>query len=207
MKQISIVLLLLWWASGVARAAPEEVPQQLVVRVEAVQMTPAAASRLPARGRMPRAAIEKALASGEMHLIQCGDLLAVTRLDSQLVFGHKSPLVYYDPKAGQFQIQYVDTGFKLVVRIEPSGPDTFDVDIDPEVSETVQVHNAQGASALGAFPQTRVLMTRVMVAAVHLGDTVVLVDSPDVLGSHGAEQSGRSGGSLRNLLLFTLARP
>jgi len=80
--------------------------------------------------------------------------------------GDKFPIVYFDPRAGQFQVQYVDIGIKLDVKVDIKGDGNIEADLNPEVSTLVGLVNNQ-------YPRTTVRRVQT-VMRIKDGDTIVL---------------------------------
>jgi len=86
--------------------------------------------------------------------------------DAQVLIGDKFPIVYFDPRAGQFQVQYVDIGVKVVVKPTVAADGYVIVDLAPEVSTLKALINNQ-------YPQTGVTTVKTNVR-VKDGDTIVV---------------------------------
>jgi len=86
--------------------------------------------------------------------------------ESQVLIGDKFPIVYFDPRAGQFQVQYVDIGVKVVVKPIVSADGYVTVDMAPEVSTLKALINNQ-------YPQTGITTVKTNVR-VKDGDTIVV---------------------------------
>jgi len=80
--------------------------------------------------------------------------------------GDKFPIVYFDPRAGQFQVQYVDIGIKLDVKADIKADGNVECDLNPEVSTLVGLVNNQ-------YPRTTVRRVQT-VMRVKDGDTIVM---------------------------------
>lgn len=80
--------------------------------------------------------------------------------------GDKFPIVYFDPRAGQFQVQYVDIGIKLDVKADVKSDGNVECDLNPEVSTLVGLVNNQ-------YPRTTVRRVQT-VMRVKDGDTIVM---------------------------------
>jgi len=80
--------------------------------------------------------------------------------------GDKFPIVYFDPRAGQFQVQYVDIGIKLDVKVDIKSDGNIEADLNPEVSTLVGLVNNQ-------YPRTTVRRVQT-VMRIKDGDTIVL---------------------------------
>ena len=64
-----------------------------------------------------------------------------------ILIGTKFPIVFFDPRAGQFQVQYVDIGVKLQVKPVATDDGFVVMDIQPDISQFVALINNQ-------FPET-----------------------------------------------------
>jgi len=86
--------------------------------------------------------------------------------DALIHIGDKFPIVYFDPRAGQFQVQYVDIGIKLDVKPSIKADGYIIVELRPEVSTLVELVNGQ-------YPRTAVRTINTTMR-VKDGDTIVL---------------------------------
>jgi len=86
--------------------------------------------------------------------------------ESQVLIGDKFPIVYFDPRAGQFQVQYVDIGVKVVVKPIVTADGYVTIDMAPEVSTLKALINNQ-------YPQTGITTVKTNVRCKD-GDTVVV---------------------------------
>jgi type IV pilus assembly protein PilQ len=92
----------------------------------------------------------------------------VAALDNQpanLLVGQTYPLVYYDPRSGQFQAQYIDIGIKIII--------TPVVNTDGYVTTTLHVERS---SIVGLVQQFPILDNRKAESVLRVkdGDTIVL---------------------------------
>ncbi|MHB2020700.1 MAG: secretin N-terminal domain-containing protein [Candidatus Xenobia bacterium] len=86
--------------------------------------------------------------------------------DATILIGNKFPIVFFDPRAGQFQVQYVDIGVKLQVKPVVASDGYILMDIKPDVSQFVALINNQ-------FPETATRQAQLS-CRVKDGNTVVL---------------------------------
>ena len=101
--------------------------------------------------------------------IQTQEVLGSTGVECMVALVRKNPIVYYDGKASQFQVQYVDTGVKADVKWEK------ELDVYLEISRISGVTKAGPESRTPAFyPHTEVLVSKVSVPSVKLGDVVLV---------------------------------
>lgn len=92
----------------------------------------------------------------------------VAALDNQsanLLVGQTYPLVYYDPRSGQFQAQYIDIGIKIII--------TPVVNTDGYITTTMHVERS---SIVGLVQQFPILDNRKAESILRVkdGDTIVL---------------------------------
>jgi type II secretory pathway component GspD/PulD (secretin) len=80
--------------------------------------------------------------------------------------GDKFPIVYFDPRAGQFQVQYVDIGIKLDVKPEVKADGWIVTELRPEVSNLIELVNNQ-------YPRTAIRTVNTTMR-VKDGDTIVI---------------------------------
>ena len=86
--------------------------------------------------------------------------------EAQIHIGDKFPIVYFDPRAGQFQVNYVDIGIKLDVTATVKSDGYVICKILPEVSTLVELVNNQ-------YPRTAVRKITTD-ARIKDGETLVL---------------------------------
>lgn len=86
--------------------------------------------------------------------------------EAQIHIGDKFPIVYFDPRAGQFQVNYVDIGIKLDVTATVKSDGFVICKILPEVSTLVELVNNQ-------YPRTAVRKVTTD-ARIKDGETLVL---------------------------------
>jgi hypothetical protein len=116
--------------------------------MEFFQLSDEQAGRLQSRGRVARGASEL---DGARSLQAC-ELMVLPNVEAAFFLGRKSPIFYYDARASQFQVNYVDTGCKLDVRCKPLPGNKFSVDVRTEMAATDKVRLA-GTPATAAYPQ------------------------------------------------------
>ena len=81
----------------------EQIP--LVVKFKLLQMSDA-----QMRSILDKDVFSREPSGKTLHTLE---VLTISKTPSLLHLGAKWPIIYYDPRAEQFQIQYVDTGIKL----------------------------------------------------------------------------------------------
>jgi len=86
--------------------------------------------------------------------------------DATILIGNKFPIVFFDPRAGQFQVQYVDIGVKLQVKPVVASDGYIVMDVKPDVSNFVALINNQ-------FPETATRQASLSVR-IKDGNTLVL---------------------------------
>jgi type II secretory pathway component GspD/PulD (secretin) len=103
---------------------------------------------------------------GEAKVLASPRIATISDKESLIHIGDKFPIVYFDPRAGQFQVQYVDIGIKLDVKPQVKADGYIVCDIRPEVSTLVELVNNQ-------YPRTAVRTVQTLMR-VKDGDTVVI---------------------------------
>ncbi len=172
MKNLRVITALIW-ACGLLMAQPalaqkakESKGIPVVARMELLQLTDAQMERLEGKDRYNKVEADKVLVSVDMLMTRGRDALAM--------LGLKNPIVYYDPRAQQFQVQYVDTGMKLdvVVRSEPAG--LFTVEVRPEISLVQEPTEYEKVESSQLYPLTAAFITEETMTAVPFGQKLIL---------------------------------
>lgn len=151
---------------------------QTVVRTPAgVFLDPVGAAAAPATvpfsiqsfARSPfviNATINFLVTQNEAKILASPRVASISGKPSLIHIGDKYPIVYFDPRAGQFQVQYVDIGIKLDVtsNVKPDG--YVLIEVRPEVSTLLELINNQ-------YPRTavRIIETNMRVKD---GDTIIM---------------------------------
>lgn len=209
MRKILSVMVFLSMAAG-AQGPPTPPPDQhkaqtepVAVRAELVQMTDEGAAKLGGDSLVP----EDFFARPERgRVLQTLELMTVTPKDALLVFGHKSAIVYYDPRNSRFQIQYVDTGCKLDVKIEREPTGTYEVESRSEFSRTERARTYGVAPGLVSYPQVQVITSNTALQGVKPGQSYIVSRTDDDAARKWMESSGVTGGADRLVVLVTLIR-
>lgn len=120
-------------------------------------------------GRTPfmiRASLQFVISNGDGKILASPRVATQSGEEASIHIGDKYPIVFYDPRAGQFQVNYVDIGTKIKVKPEVKSDGYIVCTIEPTVSSLVELINNQ-------YPRTaeRTVKTKMRVKD---GDTVVL---------------------------------
>lgn len=104
--------------------------------------------------------------SSEAKVLASPKLTCKSGEEASVHIGEKYPIVYYDPRAGQYQVQYQDIGTKvqLTPRVLPDG--YVELKINPDISNLLDLVNQQ-------YPRTANRTANVTLR-VKDGDTMVL---------------------------------
>ena len=106
------------------------------------------------------------VSTGDAKVLASPRVATVSGKQATIHIGEKYPIVYYDPRAGQYQVIYVDIGIKLTVKPTIS-PDGYIVtEIQPTVSTLLELINNQ-------YPRTAERSADVTVR-VKDGNTIVI---------------------------------
>lgn len=112
------------------------------------------------------ASINFLVTQNEAKILASPRIAALSGVAALIHIGDKFPIVYFDPRAGQFQVQYVDIGIKLDVTSTVKADGYVMVKVRPEVSTLIELVNNQ-------YPRTavRVIETEMRVKD---GDTIIM---------------------------------
>ncbi len=178
-------------------AAGLEVP--LLVRLEIREVSDAELATLKSQGGRIQGPVPG-------RLLQAVDNLSVSGQDTLVHLGKKHPIVYYDPRASQFQVQYVDTGLKLDVRCRTTDGQSFSIDTRPELGIVIGSRTGDPDELHGTYPTTRVFISETVLDHVIPGETLLL----GRLGGAQAEELlrviGRQPAAKHLIATFTLER-
>jgi len=104
--------------------------------------------------------------SNEARILAAPRIATMSGKTASIHVGDKFPIVYYDPRAGQYQVIYVDIGIKLEVK-PTIGPDGYiTCDITPTVSSLRELIQNQ-------YPRT-IERTATTTMRVKDGETIVI---------------------------------
>jgi type II secretory pathway component HofQ len=102
----------------------------------------------------------------EAKILASPRVASISGKPSLIHIGDKFPIVYFDPRAGQFQVQYVDIGIKLDVTSKVKSDGYVMIEVRPEVSTLIELVNNQ-------YPRTAVRIVETNMR-VKDGDTVIM---------------------------------
>lgn len=131
-------------------AAEPGLVEPVCVRLDVLQVSDEAAEELQGRTRFPKGLPLPG------KVLQTADLMTLTDRSSQFTLGRKHPIVYYDPRGAVFQINYVDSGFKLDFKCKSEKPGVFLIYVYPEFSVVDSLKTAGTAPNTATYPQTSV---------------------------------------------------
>lgn len=106
--------------------------------------------------------------------MQKSEVLSVSGAAAYIGLVHKTPISYYDPRATQFQIQYVDTGMKLDAKARAKTGGLFDVEIRQELTRLVRERVATYGKEPQAYPEIEGLVLESNFQDVKLGEMLLL---------------------------------
>lgn len=113
-----------------------------------------------------QASIQFLVTQNEAKILASPRVASLSGVESLIHIGDKYPIVYFDPRAGQFQVQYVDIGIKLDVKSEVKADGYVVVEVRPEVSTLLELINNQ-------YPRTAVRIVETTMR-VKDGDTIII---------------------------------
>lgn len=161
---LSMVVTTSCFAAAESNSTPKPEPERipLVVKFQLVQIDDGQAQKL--RGLRTTNSNIRGTVLNEM------EMLTSTDLESLVMIGDKWPIIYFDPRAQQFQVQYVDVGAKLDVKVKLAAQGNFDLEIRPETSNVLEVKNE---GELRTYPQTNVLICETRYQSLKPGETLL----------------------------------
>jgi len=112
------------------------------------------------------ATLSMLISRNDAKVISTPRIMTTSNQSAQVLIGDKFPIVYFDPRAGQFQVQYVDIGVKLVIKPIVSADGFVQMEMAPEVSTLEGLINNQ-------YPRTSIVTVKSLVR-VRDGDTVIV---------------------------------
>jgi type II secretory pathway component GspD/PulD (secretin) len=112
------------------------------------------------------ATINFLITQNEAKILASPRVASISGKPALIHIGDKYPIVYFDPRAGQFQVQYVDIGIKLDVTSTVKSDGYVLIEVRPEVSTLLELINNQ-------YPRTavRIIETNMRVKD---GDTIIM---------------------------------
>lgn len=188
------------WAQEPVKAAKAEKMIPVVYHFEIMEVSDQTWAKLQKAPGPSKAKVEG-------KLLQSVDLMSVTGVECLTMLGHKNPIIYYDPRALQFQIQFVDIGFKLDVVARSAGPDAFSVTSRHEFSAAHAVRTEGDGVQKTSYPQTSVFIAEAKVPSLNYGDTVVLGRASGPSAVRQLSQLGRPTTSKNLVATLRLERP
>ena len=146
--------------------------------------------------------IQKTNSEIQGRVLQTLEVMTVRDMPSLVHVGEKWPLVYYDPRAEQFQVQYVDVGGKLDLTCRDAGNQTWNVEIRPELSSIYRIDVPEDSGRLNFYPETMVLIAETTIEGLKFGETSVFAKSTGRAAKTYLESTGLS--TENSNLLYTL---
>jgi len=147
------------------------------MRLDVVNLSAEGAAQLDDSGRLPASVLNQWKARGQGRTVQSLEMLTVSDTDAVIHLGRQHGLVYYDPKAGHFMIQFVDTGVKMSVRSRIGSGGKLQIETRSELSAPMENsltdRNTDRPEAL-AYPQSALETVATSMGGIAYGDTVVV---------------------------------
>ncbi len=146
--------------------------------------------------------VQKTSSEIQGRVLQSLEVMTVRDTPSIVHLGEKWPLVYYDPRAEQFQVQYVDVGGKFDITCRDAGNRTWNVDIRPEISSIFRIDVPADSQRLDFYPETMVLIAETTIEALKFGETSVFAKTTGRAAKTYLESTGLS--TENSNLIYTL---
>jgi len=140
-------------------------PPSIQVPVQVVNGNPIAPQPFTRNALFIQAKINYLITHNEAQLLANPRVTALDNQTASLLVGQTYPIVYYDPRSGQFQVQYIDIGVKLIV--------TPVINTDGYITTTMHVERSVITGLVQQFP---ILNNRKTddILRVKDGETIVL---------------------------------
>lgn len=106
------------------------------------------------------------VSSGEAKVLASPTITTKSGVQAEVHIGQRYPVVYYDPRAGQYQVQYTDIGTNVVLTATVLPDGYIDMDLQPSISTFLGLVNQQ-------YPRTAQRDAKINLR-VKDGDTMVL---------------------------------
>jgi len=90
------------------------------------------------------------LRAGHAQILESGSLLGAQNRDGLSMVGGKVPIGYHDPRTGSYQVQYIDSGWKVDAKINEHKPGVLEV-------ECVTSHALLAGDSPAGMPEQDVL--------------------------------------------------
>ncbi|MBN9414158.1 MAG: hypothetical protein J0I12_01910 [Candidatus Eremiobacteraeota bacterium] len=193
------VLMLLLGLGGLAWAEPDKKDtgkkEPIMMRLQAVQVSDAVAQDWDGDWRLKAADLQE----DGVRVLQTTEVVGMTGRECSVFVGRKNHIVYYDARATQFQIQYVDVGAKLNCQCKLVG-DRITAQVYTELSSLEKNVNDGKAS----FPQTLTLNAHADTPGFVYGDRVLVGTVHGVEARHYLEVLGGSPSAKNDNVYFIL---
>lgn len=177
--------------------------ETVVVRVEILALGDGAASALYGKSLLPGG-----YRGDRGKTIQSTEIMMQTSKESLIHLGRKYAITYFDPRASQFQVQYIDTGMKVDVTVTPAASGGYRLENYNEVSD-VETLRTGGNPVTASYPQTNVFSSHTDKTGVNIGDSLVLgtMEGPAAQRCLKAIGGTEAAGGNNVVMIMTLLRP
>ena len=191
-----VVLCLAGWASA-EPAQDTGKKEPIVMRLEAVQVSDELAHEWKQGWRIKASELE----DEGVRRLQTTEVVGVTERECSAFVGRKNHIVYYDPRASQFQVQYVDVGAKLDCKCKMLTTGKLSATVYTELSWLEKNLNDGKAS----YPQTITLKSQLNSPPFEFGERLLVGNVQGVEAQHYLQVLGGSGGAKNDNVYFVLS--
>ena len=88
--------------------------------------------------------------------------------------GHKFPITYFDPKASQYQIVFVDVGMRFIIRPVITPENRLNIDIKASLSTIEDYRQEIERDTAFYFPSVKTIDTNLSIPGMKNGETVII---------------------------------
>lgn len=191
-----VLLCLAGWASA-EPAKDTGKKEPIVMRLEAVQVSDEMAHEWKQGWRIKASDLEE----DGVHRLQTTEVVGITDRECSVFVGRKNHIVYYDPRASQFQVQYVDVGAKLDCKCKTSPSGKLSATVYTELSWLEKNLNDGKAS----YPETITLKSQLDSPAFEFGERVLVGNVQGAEAQHYLQVLGGSSGAKNDNVYFVLS--
>jgi hypothetical protein len=165
------------------------------MRIQAVQVSDATARDWDGDWQLKAADLQ----SEGVHLLQTTEVAGMTDRECLVFVGRKNPIVYYDPRASQFQIQYVDVGAKLNCTCKLLGER-----VTAQVYTELSILEKNVNDGKSSYPQTLVLQSHADTPGFSYGERVIIGSVRGVEAHHYLDVLGAGNNAKNDNVYFVL---
>lgn len=173
---LATLVLAVVGTSAVAQSEKEKAPVGVLYRLTYWEVSEKTLASLAGKTKVSAKELEG-------RRLQTAEVLGVSGEEATVFLVCKSPIVYFDPRATQFQIQYVNTGVILNAKCAAKSSQSFDLEVRQELSQIAKRRPAGSGDQAAVFPEVETFELESNLSDLKFGDIVVLGSTSGSLGT------------------------